>query len=122
MFWLNRSSIRGACGVVANVLDREIVVSEFKLHSRYVHFRINRVVKGMKTFILTADLNCTITVVKFCYWITHEGEYAIKQKKKKQKNNHYSGFNCLRMDQKVRAEVISSVLILLFCIIFNRED
>ena len=35
-------------GVVANVMDCDIVVSEFELQSRYyVYFQINNLVKGM---------------------------------------------------------------------------
>ena len=43
----------GPCGVVINVLDSDIVVSEFELQSRYyVHFRTNTHGKGRHTLIL----------------------------------------------------------------------
>ena len=39
-------------GVVANMLDYDIVVSDFELQSRYyVHFRTNTLEKGMNPFI-----------------------------------------------------------------------
>ena len=43
---------RRPCGVVAKVLDYDMVVSEIKLHSRYyVHFRIVTHRKCMKLLI-----------------------------------------------------------------------
>ena len=42
-------------GVMVEVLDCEIVVSEFELQScSYVHFRINNLEKGMNPLILSA--------------------------------------------------------------------
>ena len=39
-------------GVVANVLDCDIIVSEFEIQSRYyVHFQINTLRKGMNLLI-----------------------------------------------------------------------
>ena len=43
----------GPCGVMVKALDSGIVVSEFKLQSRYYdHFRTNTVGKGMNLLIL----------------------------------------------------------------------
>ena len=51
-------------GVVANVLDCDIVKSEFELQSRYyVHFLTNTLGKGMNpTYCSCYGLNSTITV------------------------------------------------------------
>ena len=51
-------------GVVANVLDCNIGVSKFELHSYYdVHFRTNTLGKGMNSLILSiCGLNSTTTV------------------------------------------------------------
>ena len=43
---------RVCIGIVVNVLDCDIVISEFEFHSRYyVHHRTNTLKKGMKAFI-----------------------------------------------------------------------
>ena len=43
------------CGVVANVLNYDIVLSEFELQSRYnIRFRINTLGKGMTSLIPSA--------------------------------------------------------------------
>ena len=48
-------SIRSLSGVMANVLDCDILVSEFELQSRYyVYFRINTLGKGMSPLIFPA--------------------------------------------------------------------
>ena len=51
-------------GVVANILDCDIVVSEFELKSRYyVHFRFDTFRKGMNPiYCFSYGLNSTITV------------------------------------------------------------
>ena len=42
-----------SCSIVVNILNCDIVVSEFELHSRYyVHFRTNTLGKGMNPLIL----------------------------------------------------------------------
>ena len=46
-----RYQVRSHSGVVANVLDCHIVVSEFELHY-YVHFRTNTLRKDMNSLIL----------------------------------------------------------------------
>ena len=49
---VTRSSFRGG---VANILDFNTVISEFKLHFRnYVPFQTNTIVKGVKALILPA--------------------------------------------------------------------
>ena len=46
---------RCPCGVMVKAMDREIVVSEFVLQSRYnAHFRTNTLGKGMNPLILPA--------------------------------------------------------------------
>ena len=51
-------------GVVVNVLDCDIVVSEFELQSRYhVHIRINALGKDMNPFIPSGGLNTTRAVI-----------------------------------------------------------
>ena len=46
------NSLGSPCGVVANALNRDIVIREFKQQSRYyVHFRINSIGKGMDPLI-----------------------------------------------------------------------
>ena len=46
---------RSSCGVVANVLDCDIVVSEFELQSRYyIPFQTNTLGKDINTLILSA--------------------------------------------------------------------
>ena len=43
--------------VVANMLDSDIVVNEFKLHSRYyIHFKTNTFGKGLKPLIFPVVL------------------------------------------------------------------
>ena len=45
-------SVGSPCGAAANVLDYEIVVSEFKLQScYYIHFQTNTLGKGMNMLI-----------------------------------------------------------------------
>ena len=49
-------SERNLRGVVANVLDCNIVVSEFELQSRYyVHFHTNTITKSMN-FLVPSDM------------------------------------------------------------------
>ena len=36
-----------SCSVVVNLLDYDILVSEFEFHSYYVHFRTNTLGKGI---------------------------------------------------------------------------
>ena len=57
--------------VVANVLDCDIVVSEFKLELRYyVHFRTNIPGKGMNPFISTSyKLTVSQLFYKDCFGI-----------------------------------------------------
>ena len=44
--------VESPMGVVANMLDSDIIVSEFKLQScYYVHFQINTVGKGVNPLI-----------------------------------------------------------------------
>ena len=55
-------------GLVANVLDCDIVVNEFELQSCcYVHFLTNTLGKGMKPLILlpSYSLNSTVEAMKF---------------------------------------------------------
>ena len=75
------------CGVVANVLDCNIVVSEFKLKSHYcVDFKINTHGKDIKpSYTPSYMLNSTTTVqLKGWIWhlIPHAGGYDIKKAKR----------------------------------------
>ena len=55
-------------GVVANVMDCDIVVSDFDLQSCcYVHFRTNTLGKGMNSLIPNYGLNNTITILLHTY-------------------------------------------------------
>ena len=46
---------RSPCGVVANILDCDIIVSVFDLQMYYyVHFQTNTFVKDMNSFIFSA--------------------------------------------------------------------
>ena len=72
--------------VEANVLNRDILVSEFELQScYYIHFRTNIHGKGMNLlFPLSYGLNSSTTVIlQGWIWhkITHKGWYAIKLRK-----------------------------------------
>ena len=58
-------------GVVANVLDSNIVVSEFKLQSLYyIYLRTNTLGKGMDPSSSSYGLNC-ITYILLQGWIWH---------------------------------------------------
>ena len=76
----------GFRGVVDNLLDCDIVVSEFEPQLQYsVHFQTNRFRKGMSHLSPTNGLNSTITVLLqrwLWHYITHERRYAIKQRDK----------------------------------------
>ena len=49
---IHECTVKGSRGVVANILDCDIVVSDFKLQSRYnVPFWANTLKKGMNLFI-----------------------------------------------------------------------
>ena len=68
-------------GVVGNVLDCDIVVSEFELKSLFCFwFRTNTLGNVVKAFIsiTSYELNSTNTGV---LQVTHEGWYANKQSK-----------------------------------------
>ena len=55
---VKNSSYQRISGVVVNVQDCDIVVSEFELNSHYyVHFRTNTLGKGMNPFVLSYGLN-----------------------------------------------------------------
>ena len=55
------------CGVVAELLDYDMVVSEFELKSRYyVHFRTNNLLEGMNTQI--PQSNNAIAVLQEWLW------------------------------------------------------
>ena len=68
-----------ANGLVANMLDYDIIVSEFELQSRYyIHFETHTLRRGMRPFILPTmylrgysrgikvkELNCGIVVREF---------------------------------------------------------
>ena len=56
---------RSSHGVVAKVLNCDIVVSDFDLQLRhYIHFQTNTLRKGMNLLILSSyGLNCTTTVL-----------------------------------------------------------
>ena len=63
-------------GVMANMLDCGIIISEFELQwYNYFHFRNNTLVKCINFLILLQGW--------FWYWITHESWYAIKSKETK---------------------------------------
>ena len=70
-------------GVVANVLDCDIVVTEFEVESRcYVHFQINILAECMNSFQSMYGLNSTTTIILLgwlWHYITRKGWYAIKQ-------------------------------------------
>ena len=69
------------CDVVANVVDCDLVVSEFELQSRYyVNFRTNTFGKGMN-FLFHHLPNSTANILLqgwFLHQITHKVWYAIK--------------------------------------------
>ena len=69
-------------GVVANVLDILIDVSEFELQSSYnVHFWTNTLEKDMNLLILKLNSTTNILLQEWLWHkITHEVWYAIKQR------------------------------------------
>ena len=75
-------------GLVANVLDSSIVVSEFGLQSRYcVHFRTNTLGKRYELPYPTRYvLNRTAAFLLHWYWNTHEGWYAIIRRNQTRSN------------------------------------
>ena len=81
--WIRCSGL-SPCGVMAKLLDCDIVLSEFDLHSRcYIHFRTNTLGKGMNPLIPTAmEWNSVINVQQewLWHWITNEVWYDIKQR------------------------------------------
>ena len=71
-------------GIVANVLNCDIEVSEFELQLRYyIHFRTNSLEKATNSLIPPRwTLNSTYTLFLqgwLWHYVTHEGWYAIKQ-------------------------------------------
>ena len=78
---------------MANVLDCDIVVSEFELQSRYnIHFHTNTFWKGMTpSYSPRYGLNSTTTVLlqgRAWRQITHEVWYNIKQRNQTNKDYH----------------------------------
>ena len=68
-------------GVVANVVDCDIVGSEFKLF-------FGQIPLGKVWTPLILRLNCTNSILLqgwLWHWITHKGWYAIKQRKQTKK-------------------------------------
>ena len=56
-----------SCGVVAKVLNSDIVVSEFELSSRYcVHFRINTALSGKKKKSYPVSIGWIVPLLPFC--------------------------------------------------------
>ena len=58
--------------VVANMLDCDIIVNKFKLHScYYVHFQANTLGKGMNILILPSYVLNSTTTVFLQEWLWH---------------------------------------------------
>ena len=57
--------VESSCDVVANMLDCDIIVNEFKLQSCYhVHFQTNTLRKGINILIISSYvLNSTPSVI-----------------------------------------------------------
>ena len=69
---LQRSSGKVFGGVVANVLNCDIIVNKFKLQScYYIHFQTNTLRKGMNPLIPLLDCNIIVSEFKLqsCYYI-----------------------------------------------------